>query len=133
MHILISIFKFYHNGAVHQQGLEEIQSISDDPTLKFKLPSATRWLSKAQAIDAVRRSLSSLVSLDREACAQADVTALGLVTLCRTYTFVATVMFMSDVLSNVLASFHWFSRWQKLASPKSSLWLIHAEFENWGL
>ena len=50
-----------------------------DPTLKFKLPSATHWLSRAQAIDAVQRSFSSLlVSLDREACECSDATALGL-------------------------------------------------------
>ena len=33
--ILTAIFKFYHKSAVPQQGLEEIQSILEDPTLKF--------------------------------------------------------------------------------------------------
>ena len=91
--ILTAIFIFYHKSVVRQQGLEEIQSILEDPTLKFKLPSATRWLSRAQTIDAVRRSLSSLlVSLDREASERADATAVGLVTLCRNYMFVATII-----------------------------------------
>ena len=74
----------------------------NDPPLRFKLPSATRWLSHAQAVDAVRRSLTSLLlSLDREASEQADPTAVGLLTLCKTYKFVATLMLMSDILSHV--------------------------------
>ena len=100
--ILIAIFKFYHKSAVRQAGLEQIQTVLNDPHLKFKLPSATRWLSRAQAVDAVRRSLSSLlVSLDKEASEQMDATALGLVTLCKTYMFIATLMLMSDILSHV--------------------------------
>jgi len=75
----------------------------EEPTLKYKLPSATRWLSRGQAIDAVCRSLSSLlVCLDREASEQADATTIGLVTLCRNYMFVATIiMFMSDIMYHV--------------------------------
>ena len=99
---MTAIIKFYHKSAVRQQGLAEIQSILEDPTFKFKLSSATRWLSRAQAIDAVRRSLSSLlVSLDREASERADATAVGLVTLCRNYMFVAIITFMSDIMSHV--------------------------------
>ena len=50
----------------------------------------------------MRKSLSSLlVSLDREASERADATAVGLVTLCRNYMFVATIMFMSDIMSHV--------------------------------
>ena len=100
--ILVSVFKFYRHSAVRQAGLEEIQTILNDPHVKFKIPSATRWLSHAQAVDAIRRSLSSLlVSLDKEAVENTDATAIGLLSLCRTYKFVATLMFMSDILSHV--------------------------------
>lgn len=100
--VLVAVFKFYHNSAVRQTGLEEIQTVTSDPLLKFKLPSATRWLSHAQAIDAARRSLCSLlVSLDREASERTDATAVGLVTLCRMYMFIATLMLMSDILSSI--------------------------------
>lgn len=82
--------------------MEQIQTILIDPLLKFKLPSTTRWLSRPQAVDAVRRSLPSLLlSLDREASEQMDATALGLATLCKTYIFIATLMLMSDILSHV--------------------------------
>ena len=100
--ILISIYKFYHNSAVRQTGLEEIQTILNDPHLKFKLLCSTRWLSRTQAVDAVRKSLCPLlVSLDREASERMNATALGLATLCKTHMFISTVMLMSDILSHV--------------------------------
>lgn len=39
--------------------------------------------------------------MEREASEQSDPTALALATLCKTYTFVATLMLMSDVLFHV--------------------------------
>ena len=100
--ILVSIYKFYHHSAVRQAGLEEIQTILNDPHVHFKIPSATRWLSHAQAVDAIGRSLFSLlVSLDKEASEKKNPTAIGLLALCKTYEFIATLMLMSDILSHV--------------------------------
>lgn len=63
--ILVGIFKLYHYSSVRQAALKEIQSIYKDPILKFKEPKSVRWLSHRQAVDAVRRSLVSLIiSLD---------------------------------------------------------------------
>ena len=55
-----------------------------------------------QSVDAVRRSLTSLLlSLDREASEATDATAFCLATLCKTYMFIATLMLMSDIMSHV--------------------------------
>ena len=124
--VLVSIFKFYHNSSIRQAGLEEIQTIVNDPPLRFKLPSATRWLSHAQAVDAVRRSLTSLLlSLDREASERADPTAVGLLTLCKTYKFVATLMLMSDILSMLISCPYCF-RWKPLIFLQLTRLLRHA-------
>ena len=92
--ILVTIFKVYHYSAVRQAGLEEIQDIMNDPRLKFKLPSATMWLSHSQAVNVL------FVSIDRRASERRDATTLGLVTLGKSYKFVATLILMSDVLSH---------------------------------
>ena len=100
--ILVNIFKFYHYSATRQSAVAEIQSILNDPQLKFKEPKSVRWLSHALAINAIKRSLPSLLcSLEREASEQSDPTAMGLTKLCKTYMFIATLLFMSDILSHV--------------------------------
>ena len=64
--------------------------------------SATCWLSRARAVDAVRHCLCSLlVSLEREASERSNATALELASLCKTYMFVSTLMLMSDILSHL--------------------------------
>ncbi len=66
--ILSSLFYFYHNSPVRQAGLTAIQTVLGDPVLRLKQAKDVRWLSHQAAIDALRRSLLSvLISLDREA------------------------------------------------------------------
>ena len=98
----MNIFKFYHYSATKQSALAEIQSVLNDPQLKFKEPKSVRWLSHALAINAIKHSLPSLLcSLEREASERSDPTAMGLSKLCKTYMFIATLLFMSDILSHV--------------------------------
>ena len=82
--ILVNIFKFYHYSATRQSALAEIQSVLNDPQLKYKEPKSIRWLSHALAINAIKRSLPSLLcSLEREASERSDPTAMGLTNLCK--------------------------------------------------
>ena len=100
--ILVGIFKLYHYSSVRQAALKEIQSIYEDPILKFKEPKSVRWLSHRNAVNAVRRCLISLIfSLEREASERGDPCALGLATLVKNHIFVATLLFMSDVLAQL--------------------------------
>ena len=65
---------------------------------RFHTGSATRWFSHAQDVDAIHRSLSSLLnSLDKEASEKKNPTTIGLLALFKTYEFIATLMLMSDI------------------------------------
>ena len=110
--ILVNIFKFYHYSDTRQSALAEIQSVQsalaeiqsvlNDPQLKFKEPKSVCWLSHALVINAIKHSLPSLLcSLEREASERSDPAAMGLSTLCKTYMFIATLLFMSDIHSHV--------------------------------
>lgn len=53
-------------------------------------------------MEAIRCTLPSLItSLEREASERGDPTALGLATLVKSYTFVATLLLMSDALAQL--------------------------------
>ena len=100
--ILVGIFKLYHYSSVRQAALKEIQSIYEDPILKFKEPKSVRWLSHRNAVNAVCRCLISLIfSLEREASERGDPCALGLATLVKNHILVATLLFMSDFLAQL--------------------------------
>ena len=70
-----------------------------DPALKLKQAKDVRWLSHQAAIDALRRSLLSvLTSLDREAAERGEPAANGLLTFMRKYFFIAALALFADVL-----------------------------------
>ena len=79
--------------------MKAIQELLDDPILKIKKAGDTCWLSHDQAITTIRWILPSLVTdLERESEERGDVTALGLVHVVKSYYFVASIYFLSDVL-----------------------------------
>ena len=97
--ILCNLFYFYHNSAVRQAGLTAIQNVLDDPVLRLKQAKDVRWLSHNAAVEALRRSLISvLVSLDREASERSNPTASGLLKFMKQFFFVAALSLFADVL-----------------------------------
>ena len=100
--ILCNLFYFYHNSAVRQAGLTAIQNVLDDPVLRLKQAKDVRWLSHNAAVEALRRSLSSvLVSLDREASERSNPTASGLLKFMKQFFFVAALSLFADVLPHL--------------------------------
>ena len=100
--ILSNLFYFYHNSAVRQAGLTAIQNVLDDPVLRLKQAKDVRWLSHNAAVEALRRSLSSvLVSLDREASERSNPTASGLLKFMKQFFFVAALSLFADVLPHL--------------------------------
>ena len=74
----------------------------EDPILKIKKASDTRWLSHDQAISTIRRILPSLFThLEQQAEENGDALALGIVTVMKNYYFVASVYLMSDILPHL--------------------------------
>ena len=97
--IINAIYKFYHLSCVRTAALTEIQSVLCDPLLKFRQVIDIRWLSHDNAIQAVRQCLKSLLaSLEYEVEENADPTALDLVKSIKSYSFIACVYLLSDIL-----------------------------------
>ena len=70
--------------------------------MKLKDICDTIWLSHLNAVDAVRRCHTALItSLEREASERTDATAAGLATFVKTPFFVCTIAMMSDVLPHL--------------------------------
>ncbi|CAG2224761.1 unnamed protein product [Mytilus edulis] len=79
--------------------LKNIQTISDNPTLKLKQPKAMRWLSHDKACDTLRQILPSvMMSLEREANERHDSLAFGLAKNVQTVQFITVLYSMCDLL-----------------------------------
>ncbi|XP_070559661.1 zinc finger protein 862-like isoform X2 [Ptychodera flava] len=99
---LQQLFYFYQNSAVRMAGLQEIQKILGSSEVRLKEAKHVRWLSHQRAVDAVRRSLSSIiVSLERESEERHDATATGLAMFLKQFNFVASILMLSDVLPHL--------------------------------
>ncbi|XP_071166178.1 zinc finger protein 862-like [Mytilus edulis] len=96
---LDALFKFYDNSPVRMAALKNIQTISDNPTLKLKQPKAMRWLSHDKACDTLRQILPSvMMSLEREANERHDSLAFGLAKNVQTVQFITVLYSMCDLL-----------------------------------
>ena len=96
---LPQLFFFYHGSAVRTAGLADIQNILCQEQLRIKAAKDVRWLSYAHAISAPRRSFEAvLLNLDREATHRHEAQAVGLLTFCRSFKFLASVLQLSDAL-----------------------------------
>ena len=70
--------------------------------MKLKKGIHTRWLSHDQAISAIHRTLSSIITtLEKEVTVDDDPVARGLVQSIKSHYFVSTVYLLSDVLPHL--------------------------------
>ena len=82
--------------------LHVIQHLLNNPSIKCKLAKDIRWLSHESATNTTVRCLPSLLaSLEREASENGEPTTLGLHKFMKSYTFVACVYMLADVLPNL--------------------------------
>ena len=73
--------------------------VLNDPVLRLKQAKYVRWLSHHAAVEALRRSLVSvLTNLDREASERSEPTASGLLNFLKKYFFIAALSLFADVL-----------------------------------
>lgn len=97
--ILHQLYNFYDNSSVRTAALKLIQEVLNDPRLKLTQAKDVRWLSHERAVSNLRQCLPSVIaSLEREATERHEAQALGLATFVTTYSFVATLLMLSDVL-----------------------------------
>ena len=99
---LILQTRLLQNSAVRMASLHAVQEVLNDPSVKCKLAKDVRWLSHDMAIEAIIRTLPSLlVSLDCEASENSEPTAHGLLKFIKCYNFVACAYLLSDVLPHL--------------------------------
>ena len=97
-----SLYLFYHRSSVRMTGLHALQDVLGDPEINLKEAKDVRWLSHNNAVQSLRRTLSSVVaSLEREAAERGEPMAIGLVKMIKTYLFVASLYLFCDVLPHV--------------------------------
>ena len=99
---LMTIWKTFHYSPKKAEKLAEIQDVLDTPKLKVLKPSDTRWLARERCVQAVRRTLPSLVTtFDTIYMDNGDAEAYGLAKLLCTYKFVACLYMLCDILHSV--------------------------------
>ena len=94
-----NIWKLFFYSPKKAESLKEVQSVLKLPELKMVKPSDTRWLSHERCVRAIYRELPALIiTLQHLYETSGDAEAYGLSTLLATYTGVASVVFLSEVL-----------------------------------
>ena len=99
--IIRQVYDFFNNSAVRTAGLKSIETLLEEKK-KLAAPCQTRWLSIEKCVSVLKSSFTSVVvSLERESEERHDAKVLGLATLLCEYRFVATLLFLCDVLPHV--------------------------------
>ena len=94
-----SIWKLFFYSPKKAENLKEVQSVLKLPELKIVKLSDTRWLSHERCVRAIYRELPALIiTLQQLYQSSGNAEAYGLSTLLATYTAVASVVFLSEVL-----------------------------------
>jgi hypothetical protein len=97
-----SIWKLFFYSPKKAENLKEVQSVLKLPELKIVKPSDTRWLSHERCVRAIYRELPALIiTLQRLYQSSGDAEAYGLSTLLATYTAVASVVFLLDIVARM--------------------------------
>ena len=94
-----NIWKLFFYSPKKAESLKAVQSVLKLPELKIVKPSDTRWLSYEHCVWAIYRELPALiVTLQQLYETSGDAEAYGIGALLATYTGVASIVFLSEVL-----------------------------------
>ena len=93
------VYKFFSYSTARSQKRKDIQKLLNEPELKLKRATDTRWLSHESAIDALRRSYAPVKQTFEQEAVEGDATAQGLAIEMSKPSFVYLLLFFSDVLA----------------------------------
>lgn len=93
------MYTFFSHSTARTQKLKEIQKVLNEPELKLKRATDTRWLSHEGAVDALRKSYVAVKQTFEQEAAEGDATAHGLAMAMSKPSFLYLVLFFSDVLT----------------------------------
>lgn len=99
---LIAIYSHFSHSSLRLNTLHEVQNVLDDPRLRYKPIYDVRWLSFYNAVNTVKRTLSSLLAyFEQQAVENDDAVAKGLAKQISSYSFVAITHLLCDVLGEL--------------------------------
>ena len=90
------IYSYFCHSCVHTEQLAAIQRVLEDPEIRIKRLYQVRWLSFDIAVDAVLRSLQSLMMFFEHAANKGDPTAVGIHSCITTYKFLGLTHLIKD-------------------------------------
>ena len=94
-----NLWKLFYYSPKKAEALKEVQAALRFPQLKIIKPSDTRWLSHERCMRAIRKELPAIIiTLQQLHETTGDAEAFGLCTLLSSFTGVASVMYLSEVL-----------------------------------
>ncbi len=94
---LTSVYYYFHGSASRGDRLEAIQNALDDPKVRFKEVHSVRWMSFYLALEAVFKSLDSLLVYLAEATLK-DPKAMGLKKKIATVSFISMTYLLMDII-----------------------------------
>ena len=94
-----NLWKLFYYSPKKAEALKEVQAALKFPQLKVVKPSSTRWLSHERCMRAISRELPAIIiTLQQLHETTGDAEAFGLCTLLASFTCIASVMLLSEVL-----------------------------------
>ena len=97
--IVNQIYVFFSRSTNRTAQLQEMAKVLHQPSVTIKQLTETRWLSREAAVDYLRKCISSVKLVCEQEAIKGDVTALDLATQISKSTFIAMLLFMSDLLT----------------------------------
>ena len=95
---LLTLYNFFHSSPVKSARLKQVQEVLNTPQLKLTRAVDTRWLSHKSVISTLLRTLPAVLVYLYQ---QGDPTAIGLYKVMATYSFLASLLLLDEVLSAV--------------------------------
>ena len=100
--VLRSIYTYFSSSSTCSSHLRRVQAVLDDPVLQYKQLHTVRWLLLDGAVEAVYRTLNSLIiTFESEAAELGYPTARAIASSLQEYKFLATTCDVLPHLSNL--------------------------------
>lgn len=100
-HNLESVYYFFKKSPAQVDGIERVQQILQEPTLKYREVHTVRWLSFYEALDAIYRTLDSLITYFTSV-SDHNPSASGLKKRIGSALFISLAYAMMDILQPIM-------------------------------
>ncbi len=98
---IVSLYYYFHKSAVRSDRMKEVQAILEEPVLRYREVHQVRWLSFYKAIEAVWRTLDSLITYF-STTAKNDPKAAGIGKKIGSELFISITYALMDILQPIM-------------------------------